>query len=104
MATRAFFEMNLSDEEYLKQHFDTTDSIIRRGPFAVNELPSPDKCEELSVFIHSRLDREALRQLSALRLIATRSTGFDHIDMDYCPSKGIVVSNVPVYGDNTVAE
>src|SRR5262245_43060541 len=72
--------------------------------FDVNDLPSPEQCEVLSVFINSRLDRETLRSLTALRLIATRSTGYDHIDVDYCRSKGIVVTNVPVYGDNTVAE
>lgn len=42
--------------------------------------------------------------LTYLKLVATRSTGFDHIDLDYCKDKGITVCNVPVYGDNTVAE
>jgi D-lactate dehydrogenase len=37
-------------------------------------------------------------------MIATRSTGYDHIDLAYCRSAGITVCNVPVYGDNTVAE
>ncbi len=104
MSTRAFFEMNAGDEEFLKQHFDTAGTVISAGSFDVKAIPSLEKCEVLSVFIHSRLDREALMPLPALRFIATRSTGYDHIDMDYCRSKGIVVSNVPVYGDNTVAE
>jgi D-lactate dehydrogenase len=39
-----------------------------------------------------------------LRLIATRSTGFDHIDLDYCRQAGVTVCNVPDYGDPTVAE
>jgi len=39
-----------------------------------------------------------------LKFIATRSTGFDHIDLDACLKRGIVVSNVPSYGENTVAE
>jgi len=42
--------------------------------------------------------------LPNLKLIATRSTGYDHIDTDYAASKNIVVSNVPTYGENTVAE
>ena len=37
-------------------------------------------------------------------MIGTRSTGFDHIDLDDCRDRGIQVSNVPSYGDNTVAE
>jgi D-lactate dehydrogenase len=39
-----------------------------------------------------------------LKFIATRSTGFDHIDCEYAETKGIKVSNVPVYGSHTVAE
>jgi D-lactate dehydrogenase len=45
-----------------------------------------------------------LAQLPNLKMITTRSTGFDHIDLDYCSEHGITVCNVPTYGDNTVAE
>ena len=59
--------------------------------------------EIVSTFIFSRLDRTVLERMPRLRLIATRSTGFDHIDLDYCGSRGIAVANVPSYGENTVA-
>jgi phosphoglycerate dehydrogenase-like enzyme len=36
--------------------------------------------------------------------IATRCTGVDHIDVAFAKEKGIAVSNVPTYGENTVAE
>jgi D-lactate dehydrogenase len=55
-------------------------------------------------FIHSDLSADMLRHLGRLKLIATRSTGFDHIDLEYCDANSITVCNVPVYGDNTVAE
>jgi D-lactate dehydrogenase len=58
----------------------------------------------ISTFIYSNLSEEVLRQLSRLKLIATRSTGFDHIDLDYCRKNGVTVCNVPTYGENTVAE
>ena len=60
--------------------------------------------EMISVFIYSSLDKEALEQLPSLKFIATRSTGYDHIDLEYCRKKGVLVSNVPAYGENTVAE
>jgi D-lactate dehydrogenase len=60
--------------------------------------------EVLCPFINSTLDRNLLEKLPNLKLIATRSTGFDHIDVDYCRERGITVCNVPTYGDNTVAE
>lgn len=60
--------------------------------------------EAVSVFIYSDLDRAVLESLPALRLVATRSTGFDHVAMDFAAERGIVVCNVPAYGDKTVAE
>jgi D-lactate dehydrogenase len=60
--------------------------------------------EVISTFIYSELDRDVLKEFSDLRLIATRSTGFDHIDMEYCRENHIAVANVPSYGENTVAE
>lgn len=60
--------------------------------------------EIISIFVYSRLTGEVLTRLPKLRMIATRSTGFDHIDMDYCREHKIVVCNVPTYGANTVAE
>jgi len=60
--------------------------------------------EVISPFIYSDLDGEALQQFRNLKLIANRSTGFDHIDMDYCNEHDIAVCNVPVYAEETVAE
>src|SRR5689334_19368769 len=60
--------------------------------------------EIISTFIYSSLDRDVLQNFSRLKLIATRSTGFDHIDLEFCSQNGIKVANVPTYGENTVAE
>jgi D-lactate dehydrogenase len=60
--------------------------------------------EVVATFINSRLGAGVLRLLPHLRLVATRSTGYDHIDLDYCRAHGITVCNVPGYGDHTVAE
>ena len=60
--------------------------------------------EVLSVFIASTVGARELDACPDLRLVATRSTGFDHIDLAACAQRGIVVANVPAYGENTVAE
>lgn len=65
---------------------------------------SYSKAEIISTFIYSELDRRILAEFEHLKLIATRSTGFDHIDLDYCRENGISICNVPTYGSNTVAE
>ncbi|MBX9746267.1 MAG: hypothetical protein K2X34_05165 [Hyphomonadaceae bacterium] len=60
--------------------------------------------EVASPFVYSRLDACVLSRFAHLKLIATRSTGYDHIDLGYCQSRGVTVCNVPGYGDSTVAE
>jgi len=60
--------------------------------------------EIVSGFIYSEFSAEVLDMLPQLRMIATRSTGFDHVAMDVCRDRGIVVCNVPSYGSTTVAE
>ncbi len=60
--------------------------------------------EVISSFIYSDLGKRVLERMDNLKLIATRSTGTDHIDVDYCDSRGITVCNVPTYGATTVAE
>lgn len=60
--------------------------------------------EIVSVFIYSKVNQVVLSQLPNLKMITTRSTGFDHIDLKVCKKRQIKVCNVPYYGENTVAE
>ena len=69
-----------------------------------SNAPAFSDVEVVSTFIYSNLNRATLERLPALKLIATRSTGFDHIDMVFCAERGVTVCNVPTYGENTVAE
>jgi D-lactate dehydrogenase len=76
-----------------------------------HELEFVDTLEEaspeaqiLSVFVHSRVTPAFMDAHPALKLIATRSTGFDHIAVAEAAARGIAVSRVPNYGENTVAE
>lgn len=61
-------------------------------------------CQAVSTFVYSRLDPPLLGGAPELRLVATRSTGYDHIDLKACRKAGVAVCNVPSYGENTVAE
>jgi D-lactate dehydrogenase len=45
--------------------------------------------EVVRPFVNSRLDACVLSHFPRLKLIATRSTGYDHIDLDYCTMHGI---------------
>jgi len=71
-------------------------------PLTINNL---DKTTEiLAVFVHSKIDKDIINKLPKLKMIATMSTGYNNIDLEVAKKKNIPVCNVPVYGENTVAE
>ncbi len=60
--------------------------------------------EILYIRSFSLVTADILRCLPKLRFIATRSTGFDNIDIGYCKQHNIAVSHIPSYAANAVAE
>jgi D-lactate dehydrogenase len=72
--------------------------------FASSLEDVPGDAEVLSVFIQSPISAVFLDDHPSVRMIANRSTGCDHIDMDACHAHGVEVALVPTYGDATVAE
>jgi D-lactate dehydrogenase len=104
MSKRAFFEMTAADEEYVRNRFHDSDTFLSPETFGPEHISKIQDCAVLSGFIHTKLNQSTIGGLQNLKMIATRSTGYDHIDLNYCRSAGITVCNVPVYGDNTVAE
>ena len=60
--------------------------------------------EIISVFTTSRVTANVLKNFKNLKLIALRSVGFNHIDLEYCKANGISVVNTPNYGNKSVAE
>jgi D-lactate dehydrogenase len=93
-------------EDFLEERLSETDQAIEYYREPASEVPESSKEEAtvLSVFIQSELDEEELASWPRLEFISTRSTGYDHVDLDYCGEHEVAVSNVPTYGDNTVAE
>lgn len=104
MSRRAFFDMSASEAEYVWKRLERTETYVSSGPFDADNFAEATTCEILSRLINAPLNESTLRGLPKLRMIAVRSTGYDHVDLEYCGSRGITVCNVPVYGDNTVAE
>ena len=71
-----------------------------------NIMPSIIESETniLATFIETPVNKAILDKLPHLKMIATMSTGFDHIDTATAIARKIPVCNVPSYGENTVAE
>ncbi len=60
---------------------------------------------EAVAIVHGKpFGRDLLATMPKLRLIVTRSTGYDHIDLEAAAERGIEVCNIPDYGSTSVAE
>lgn len=51
-----------------------------------------------------KVDQELLDAAPKLRLVATVSVGYDHVDVDACTKRGIVVTNTPGVLTDTTAD
>jgi D-lactate dehydrogenase len=100
----AFFETEPWEVEHLKSSLKEFELIFFEDELNSNNLKEILNINILSTFIYSKIDKNVINSLKSLKYITTRSTGFDHIDLKYCTRKNILVSNVPTYGENTVAE
>ncbi|HVY68193.1 MAG TPA: hydroxyacid dehydrogenase [Patescibacteria group bacterium] len=95
----AIYETQPWEREYLSSRLAGQEAVFP----AAGEEAAPDT-EVICNFLDFRVDAETLNKFPKLKLVATRSTGFDHIDLAACAAKGVAVCNVPTYGENTVAE
>ena len=100
----AVFEVDQREREAFKNLDCAHEVRFSTKPLRKSNVRRYADTEILSPFVYSDLSVRNLRQLKSLKLIATRSTGIDHIDIGYCKKQGIMVCNVPTYGDHTVAE
>lgn len=100
----AFFYKSDEVLELLKGYFPENEVSFFNEKLSEESINKLKEFEILSVFIDSEVNKKIIDSLPNLKFITTRSTGFDHIDYKYAESKGIKVSNVPVYGSSTVAE
>lgn len=99
-----FFELEDWEEPIIKKSFPDQELYLSRENITSLNLPEKKDFDVLSVFVNSRIDRRVLDSFPNLKYLTTRSTGYDHIDRAACQQRGIAVSFVPGYGDNTVAE
>ncbi|HEA84661.1 MAG TPA: hydroxyacid dehydrogenase [Candidatus Wildermuthbacteria bacterium] len=103
----AFFKLKPSERKYIEANkelkklgceFLFIDEAIDKASFKKDA-----DVEILSTF-RTKVTAKTLSYFPNLKFIATRSTGYDHIDFKAVKKLGITVSNVPSYGDETVAE
>ena len=102
----AFFGVKSWEREIIEKEISRLDAygvgIFEKE--VQDDISLAGEYEVLSVFIYSEINKKILDKLPGLGLIATRSTGTDHIDVEECKRRKIAVVNVPEYGSKTVAE
>jgi len=100
----AFFDIGDEDVSYFKKIFPKDNLAFFKFPLTSDSILLKKDFEVISVRIYSKLTAKVLSKFPKLKFITARTTGFDNVDLSYCKERGIIVSNVPAYGDNTVAE
>jgi len=100
----AFFGTNKEEQAILSELITGTENHFFAEGFTNEHLEEIKDLDILCTFVGSQITSQVMDLFPNLKLIATRSTGFDHIDVAYAKEKGVVVTNVPAYGANTVAE
>ncbi|TVQ35384.1 MAG: hydroxyacid dehydrogenase [Geminicoccaceae bacterium] len=98
------FELEPWEREAFRPLEQAHEVVFVEAPLDETRVADHADADIVSVFIHSKLTADVIRALERVRLVATRSTGVDHIDLAACKECGITVTNVPTYGDHTVAE
>lgn len=99
-----FFELEGWEEKILKIKFPKDELFFSTEKIDSDYLPKDTSFDILSIFIDSKIDKNLLSHFPNLKLVTTRSTGYEHINLLDCKEKGILVSYVPGYAENTVAE
>lgn len=104
MAKIAFFDIEGWEEKIIKERFSDSDIFFTKEKLHEFEASKANDFEIISVFVNSEVTKDVISRFPSLKFIATRSTGYDHINLDECKKRGIRVAFVPGYGNNTVAE
>ena len=107
MTNIIFAEVEKQDEEKIPKEFWVDNRIINEDIVCDETDEYFEKykqAEVLCVFIYSKVTKKLIDAMPNLKLIVTRSVGYNHIDLQECYKRKIPVCNVPDYGSHVIAE
>lgn len=97
----AWFDSEEWEKEYLSE--SEMNITFFEEPLNEENADLTEGFDACAVFVSSEVTREVLEEIET-DIVACRSTGYDHVDLETANEQGIQVMNVPEYGANTVAE
>ena len=97
MTKAVFFDVEDYEKDFLQKNCNGKyDYYLLPNP--LNDISKLDDdikdADIISCFTTSRVSGDILKNFSNLKLIALRSVGFNHIDLDYCKEHSISVAVV----------
>jgi D-lactate dehydrogenase len=101
---KVFFDTRLMPEKLIKDKVKYPDAVFVEHSLNSENASEYKQADIICVNIFSKINKAVLDKLPNLKLIATMTTGFDHIDLEECKNRNIIVTNVPSYSNESVAE
>ena len=102
-----YFDVENYEIKFLKKNKENKYNYFLE-PNSLNNIteinPEYLDADIISVFTSSQITKSVLEQFKNLKLIALRSVGYNHVDLEYCKKNSIQVVNSPNYGSITIAE
>ena len=94
------------DEPLLERLRREAPTRVSFGPASADEIAArADGAEVLvTLYTYTQVDAAVLERLPRLRLVATRTAGYSHIDVEAATARGIAVAIVPAATTQSVAE
>ena len=86
------------------------ESFERLGELVVYDNTKPEEVADRikgfdAVIVNKvKLDKSNLENADSVKYIGVLATGYNVIDIEYASKRGIVVTNVPAYGTEAVAQ
>lgn len=94
-----FHDLTKAQQSWVKNNHSRLRIKFVNGELTAKKLPADT--EILSVHTNCHIDQELLSHLKNLRLLITRTTGVDHIDLVAARQQNVKVANLP--GQNALA-
>lgn len=100
----SFFNLSDNKKEIIKEKFNNFDLKFFDDSINKTNISEFSDSEIICICPKSNVNKMILEKCKNLKYVVTRSTGFDHIDSEYCKAKNIKIKNTIKYGGRTVAE
>ncbi|MBA3678668.1 hydroxyacid dehydrogenase [Candidatus Saccharibacteria bacterium] len=99
-----FFEITPDEHRYFQHTLKNHTVTFTDQPLNIESAELAKNADIISIYVTSRVEKKILELLPKLKLITCRSTGYDNVDLATIRHQQVLLSNVPGYGEDTVAE